>query len=356
MNIFTDKYFTRAKEVAIANDMYPKVKYRVFGRFDGLAALDPAKMMIQQIATNAVVKTLPVGTPFKAGDTIMTVEDTFEDIVELETMYLQWCALPCYCAYNAKQIVDTAFPKEVMDFSARHLFGAESVALASYGASVGGMKKFSTDIGANAEALLIHNVELYKYMLQHSSLVTEGWKGKGIGTIPHALIALFHGDYVKCAEAYKQAFPDEKQIHLIDYNNHEIDDSLALLMLLGEDLKAVRIDTCGENHSQAVLPTEGTGVCTSAVKLLREALDTNGGKHVKIVVSSGFDYHKTNTFMKKVPSTFDMVGTGSFIPKVPQCTSDIYEVDGKEECKKGREWGFEANIFFNERCKFRKVK
>jgi len=64
MNLFTDKYFTRAKEVAIANDMYPKVKYRVFGRFDGLAALEPAKLLIQKIATNAKVEILPTGTPF----------------------------------------------------------------------------------------------------------------------------------------------------------------------------------------------------------------------------------------------------------------------------------------------------
>jgi len=347
MNIFTDKYFTRAKEVAEANNMNPTVKYRVFGRFDGIAALKPARMLIRRLAPNSIVTTLSEGTPFKHGDTIMTIEGNFQELVELETMYLQWIALPCYCACQTKEILKSAHPKDVMDFSARHMFGAESVALASYGARIGGIHKFSTDVGANAVDFLKHNIDLYHVMLDEK-LVDTRWTRKGIGTIPHALIALFNGRYIKCAEAYRKAFPEEKQIHLIDYNNHEIDDTLALLMFLGEDLQAVRIDTCGENHSQGVLDTEDKGVSPVAVKLLREALNKNNGEHVQVIVSSGFNSPKTIAFMHRIPDHFDSIGTGSFIPKVPQCTSDIYEVDGKPECKVGREWGYEANKHFLE--------
>ncbi len=344
MNLFTDKYFTKAKEVAIANDMNPTVKYRVFGRFDGLAALEPVRLMLQMLAPNALVQILPTGTPFIPGDTIMIIEGKFQEIVELETMYLQWCGLPCYCANQAKFILDSAKEKDVMDFSARHLFGAESGALASYGASVGGIKKFSTDSGANAYAFLSYAVDMYKNMLEHSSWISRNWNNKGIGTIPHALIALFKGDYIKCAEAYAKAFPNEKQIHLIDYNNKEVDDTLFLLERLGEKLQAVRIDTCGENRFQGMDMLNG--VCQQAVEMLRKELDKNDGQHVEIIVSSGFDWSKTLDFMTGIPNCFDRIGTGSFIPKLPQCTSDIFEVDGRNECKVGRDWGYNSNRDF----------
>jgi len=278
----------------------------------------------------------------------MRIEDKFQNIVELETMYLQWCGLSCYCAYQTRFILNSAKEKDVMDFSARHLFGAESGALASYGASVGGIKKFSTDSGANAYAFLDYTVDLYKYILEHSSWVSRKWENKGIGTIPHALIALFKGDYIKCAEAYAKAFPDEKQVHLIDYNNREVDDTLFLLERLGEKLHAVRIDTCGENRFQG-LDNILNGVCQQAVKMLREELDKNDGQHVQIIISSGFDYRKTSDFMSGIPRCFDSIGTGSFIPKLPQCTSDIFEVDGRNECKVGREWGYNSNRDFYEK-------
>lgn len=349
MNIFTDVYFRKSALVAINSDLNPKVKYRIFGRFDGIAALTPTKELIQTLAPNAKVDILPDGTPFSKTDTIMVLEDHFQNIVELETMYLQWAALPCYCAKQAKEIIEASKGKQVLDFAARHLFDPTSTALASYGASVGGITGHSTDVGANALSYLNTQAAYYKEVINYGNNFTYNHvltsEKRGVGTTPHALIALFRGNYKDMALAYTKTFPDDKFIALIDYNNKEIDDSLGLLELLGDKLYGIRIDTCGENVAQGA--TDGnTGVAYNAVSNLRKVLNENGGRHVRLYVSSGFNVSKTKEFMLSAPNSFDGIGTGSFIPKLPNCTADIFEVDGIKECKKGREWGYEKNSKF----------
>jgi len=341
MNIYCDKYFTKSKEVAKHEKMNPIVKYRVFGRFDGITALNPIKKLIKILCSTAKVNALPEGTKFESGDTIITIEDNFQNIVEFETMYLQWIALPCYCAYQAKLIVDIAKDKDVMDFHARHLYGAESVALASYGASIGGIKSFSTDVGANPLEYL--DLIALNYVSYKNIPWDIMFKNRGIGTTPHALIAIFNGDYIKMAKSYLNTYPDDKFIALIDYNNKEVDDTVALYKEFGDKLYGVRIDTCGENMSQG---TADKGVSKPAIRLLRASLDSVGGSKVKIFVSSGFNVDKTNNFIDYVSNCFDGIGTGSFIPKGPTVTSDIMWVDGKKECKVGREWGYDKDEKF----------
>lgn len=347
MNPYTDKYFTKSRLVAQMSGLNPVVKYRVFGRFYGVAALEPAKYLIAaQQLPDVKISILPTGTQFNPGDTLMIIEGRFQDIVELETMYLQWVALPCYCAGKARAIVDAAKGRMIMDFAARHMYGAESVALASYGAEVGGIKAHSTDVGANSlEWLhrLANWIAARDYQLGYPAFE---FRNKGIGTTPHALLAIFHGDYLKMADAYLKVYPDDF-VALIDYNNREIDDTIALVKHCGPALKGVRTDTCGENCAQVIggkaqLP----GVCTEAVEQLRDALDLNGGEKVKLYVSSGFDEEKVERFVGGIGVSFDGIGTGSFIPKAPQCTSDIFEVSGQRESKVGREWGYERNEKF----------
>ena len=43
-------------------------------------------------------------------------------------------------------------------------------------------------------------------------------------------------------------------------------------------------------------PEQYKGVCVEQIKRLRKALDENGGKHVKIIVSSGFTPEKIAHF------------------------------------------------------------
>ncbi len=347
MNPFCDKYFTKTRQVAEKANLNPIVKYRIFTRFYGMAALEPMAMLINMLAPRAMVEILETGTFFEPGDTVATVTGHIQDIVELETQWLQWTALPSYCAKQAHDINEVSKDKILLGFAARHLFGPTSVALSDYGAKVGGIKASSTDVGMNEMAFLEQMVNMYKIMITNNTLDIER---QGVGTTPHALIALFYGDYIAMAEAYMDAHPNDRFIALIDYNNLEIGDSLKLLKRYDKKLAGVRIDTCGENFAQVGFEQNGDskyaaekGVSMEAVRSLKSALKCNGGEHVKLFVSSGFNAEKTERFMANCPSSVDGIGTGSFIPKIPTATADIYEIDGKRECKKGREWGYEKN-------------
>jgi nicotinic acid phosphoribosyltransferase len=61
------------------------------------------------------------------------------------------------------------------------------------------------------------------------------WGGKGMGTMPHALIQIHGGDVLKAADSYRKTFPNEKVTALIDYHNNVVEDSLRLARYLKED-------------------------------------------------------------------------------------------------------------------------
>ena len=69
------------------------------------------------------------------------------------------------------------------------------------------------------------------------------WGGKGMGTMPHALIQICGGDIIRAADIYHKSFPEEKVTALIDYHNNVVHDSVMLARHLGTTLNGVRVDT-----------------------------------------------------------------------------------------------------------------
>ena len=84
----------------------------------------------------------------------------------------------------------------------------------------------------------------------------------------------------------------------------------------------------------------GTGVSVSSIFYLRNTLDKNGWKKVKIVASSGFNPEKCLLFAN-THTPVDVIGTGSYIPnnwEETYATADIIKYNGKSLVKKGREF------------------
>ena len=80
------------------------------------------------------------------------------------------------------------------------------------------------------------------------------------------------------------------------------------------------------------------------VKRLRLALDNNGGTHVKIIVSSGFNAEKIRDFEKQ-NAPVDSYGVGESILKINIGFScDAVILDGKKIAKEGR--GYRENKNF----------
>src|SRR6476619_4775331 len=124
---------------------------------------------------------------------------------------------------------------------------------------------------------------------------------RGVGTIPHALIAAYGGDTVAATRAVAAVTPPDTQlIALVDYANDSVATSVAVARALEERLWGVRLDTSEFMVDRALIPQMGafrpTGVNQPLVWNVRNALDAEGFGDVKIVVSGGFDLARIRAF------------------------------------------------------------
>ena len=196
-------------------------------------------------------------------------------------------------ATNARAIVDAAGGKEVLFFPARfdhHLVQTGD----GYAAYISGALGVSTD--ANA----------------------EWWGSRGMGTVPHALIAAYGGDTVLATKKFAEFIdPSVNVISLVDFDNDCVGTSLAVARALGNRLWGVRLDTSGTLVDASVIPQMGTftptGVNPQLVHNVRNALDGAGFGFVKIVASGGFNSSRIAAFEReRVPVDAYAVGSAFF--------------------------------------------
>jgi nicotinate phosphoribosyltransferase len=137
--------------------------------------------------------------------------------------------------------------------------------------------------------------------------------------------------------------PGVNVIALVDFENDCVGTSLAVARALGPRLYGVRLDTSSTLVDKSIWPQMSTfsptGVNPQLVRNVRNALDGEGFKDVRIVVSGGFNADKIRMFEQLgVPVDAYAVGsaffdhTGKF-----DFTADIvaHQKDGKwQPCHK----------------------
>jgi nicotinate phosphoribosyltransferase len=329
---YSDTYFNRAREILEADRYHPRVRMQVFQRNQAiLCGIDEAIAILKLCSgrhkdggwedgwAQLDVRALYDGDPIAPFETVMSIEGDYALFAHLETPYLGVLARRSRIATNARAIVDAAGGKEVLFFPARfdhHLVQTGD----GYAAYISGALGVSTD--ANA----------------------EWWGSRGMGTVPHALIAAYGGDTVRATQKFAQYIdPSVNVIALVDFDNDCAATSVATARALGDRLWGVRLDTSGTLVDKSVIPQMGTfpptGVNAQLVHNVRDALDAAGFPDVKIVVSGGFDAARIRKFEdNRVPADAYAVGSaffksaGSF-----DFTADIVALDdgdGWKECHK----------------------
>src|SRR5204862_8137861 len=123
------------------------------------------------------------------------------------------------------------------------------------------------------------------------------WGGRGIGTVPHALISAFGGDTVLAARKFAEWSPPDMSVTvLVDFENDSVRTALEVAEALGDRLWGVRLDTSETLVDRSLWEELGdfrpTGVNERLVRKTRGALDAAGFGHVRIVVSGGFTVEK----------------------------------------------------------------
>jgi nicotinate phosphoribosyltransferase len=246
----------------------------------------------------------------------MTIEGDYTLFAHLETCYLGVLARRTLISTNVRRVVEAANGKPILFFPARHDHHRVQTG-DGYAAHVAGAIGVSTDAQAS------------------------WWGGKGLGTVPHALVAAYGGNTALAASKFAEhADPDLNIVVLVDFENDSVRTALEVARALGGRLWGVRLDTSRTLVDRALWSEMGyfdpRGVNPRLVEKVRNALDAEGFERVKIVVSGGFDVERIREFEARgVP--VDSYGVGSaLIRGENDFTADVVLTDGRPSAKVGR--------------------
>ena len=152
-------------------------------------------------------------------ETVMTIEGDYSLFAHLETVYLGCLARRSLIMHNVREVVEAAHGKPILFFPARHDHWLVQTG-DGWAAHVAGAIGVSTDAQAS------------------------WWGGRGVGTVPHGLIAAFGGDTVAAARAFAERFAGEMNVTvLVDFENDSVRTALEVAEALGDRLWGVRLDT-----------------------------------------------------------------------------------------------------------------
>ncbi|HTR19401.1 MAG TPA: hypothetical protein VMH88_00995 [Gemmatimonadales bacterium] len=319
---YSDKYFVRTREVLQRDRHRPRVTMQVFGKAQGyLGGIDETIAILKLCSESwdeLTVHALYDGEAIAPWETVLLIEGPYDAFAHLETLYLGVLARRTRVGTNTRRVVDAAHPKQVMFFPARHDHWLVQTG-DGYAAHIAGAIGVSTDAQAS------------------------WWGSEGIGTVPHGLIAAYGGDTVRASRKFADLTdPAIRLITLVDFENDCVRTSLEVARALGDRLYGVRLDTSETLVDRSIVPQMGmfrpTGVNPQLVRNVREALDREGFRHVRIVVSGGFTVDKIRHFEEQsVP--VDMYGVGSSLFQGRfDFTADVVLLEGKPCAKVGRSY------------------
>jgi nicotinate phosphoribosyltransferase len=319
---YTDAYFNHARSALLADGRHPRVLMQVFQKKDAvLGGMDEAIAILKLCSHGwgeLEVHALHDGDRIAPWETVLTIEGDYTLFAHLETVYLGVLARRTLISTNVRCVVEAAGGKEILYFPARHDHYRVQTG-DGYAAHVAGAIGVSTDAQSS------------------------WWGGRGIGTVPHGLIAAYGGDTVLAARSFADwASPDMNVVVLVDFENDSVRTSLEVARALASRLWGVRLDTSGDLVDRSLWEEMGDfdprGVNERLVRKVREALDDDGFEAVKIVVSGGFTVQKIRSFEEAgVPA--DAYGVGSsLIRGENDFTADVVMTDGVRSAKVGRRY------------------
>jgi nicotinate phosphoribosyltransferase len=319
---YSDAYFNFTKELLEREDKHAHVVMQVFQKKHSvLGGIDEAIAILKLCSDDwkgLDVRALYEGDEIAPQETVMTIEGDYRLFAHLETVYLGCMARRSLVMHNVREVVEAANGKQILFFPARHDHWLVQTG-DGWAAHVAGAIGVSTDAQAS------------------------WWGGRGVGTVPHSLIAAFGGDTVAAAKAWAAQYAHEMNVTvLVDFWNDSVKTAIEVADALGDDLWGVRLDTSERLVDRALWDDMGdfppTGVNHILVRKVRDALDAAGHQRVRIVVSGGFNPEKIRSF-ESLGVPVDAYGVGSSLLRGENdFTADIVMVDGKPCAKVGRHY------------------
>ena len=324
---YTDAYFNHTRSTLLADDRRPRVVMQVFQKNRAyLGGMDEAIAILKLCSHDwdaLTVRALHDGDSIEPYETVMTIEGDYTLFAHLETVYLGVLARRTLITSNVVRVVEAANRKPIIFMAARHDHHRVQTG-DGYAAFVAG-RITGAEIGVTTDEQ------------------ASWWGGRGIGTVPHALIASYGGDTALAARRFADwAPPDMRVTVLVDFANDSVETALTVAEALGERLWGVRLDTSESLVDFALVEEMGdfrpTGVNERLARKVRDALDSHSFERVKIVASGGFTVEKIREF-ERLGVPVDAYGVGSsLIRGSNDFTADVVVTDGEPSGKFGRRY------------------
>ena len=330
---YTDAYFNHTRATLLADGRRPRVVMQVFQkRHAYVGGMDEAIAILKLCShdwDDLTVHALHDGDSIEPYETAMLIEGDYTAFAHLETLYLGVLSRRTLITTNVVRVLEAANGKPIIFMPARHdhhrIQTGDGYAAYVAGQIVGAPIGVTTDEQAS------------------------WWGGKGVGTVPHSLIASYGGNTVLAATKFAEWAPaDLNVVVLVDFQNDSVRTALEVARALGPRLWGVRLDTSESLVDQSLWDELGdfspTGVNERLVRKVRDALDQDGFERVKIVASGGFTVEKIEDFERKgVP--VDAYGVGSsLIRGSNDFTADVVLTDGRPSAKVGRHFRPSARL------------
>ncbi len=322
---YTDAYFNHTRDTLLLDGHHPRVLMQVFQRGEAmLGGIDEALAILRLCSHDwgaLTVDALHDGDRIEPWETVLTIEGDYTLFAHLETAYLGVLTRRSLISTNVARVVEAANGKPIIFMPARHdhhrVQTGDGYAAYVAGAMIG------QEIGVTSDAQ------------------ASWWGGRGVGTVPHALIAAYGGDTVLAARKFADwAPPDMNIVVLVDFDNDSVRGALDVAKELGPRLWGVRLDTSSQLVDRSLWGEMGDfdprGVNARLVRKVRAALDDGGFGTVRIVASGGFTVEKIESF-ERLGVPVDAYGIGSsLIRGQNDFTADIVLTDGRPSAKVGR--------------------
>jgi len=322
---YSDAYFNHARDTLLQDGRHPRVLMQVFQKKDAwLGGMDEAIAILKLCSHDydgLEIRALHDGERIEPYEPVLHIEGDYTAFAHLETAYLGTLARRTLITTNTVHVLEAANGKPVIFMPARHDHHRVQAG-DGYAAYVAGQV-----VGAEVAVT--------------SDEQSSWWGGRGIGTVPHALIGAYGGDTVLAAQKFAAWAPEGMNVTvLVDFENDSVRTAIEVADALDGGLWGVRLDTSESLVDRSLFAEMGdfkpTGVNARLVSKVRNALDAAGHEQVRIVVSGGFTVDKIKDFETNgVP--VDAYGIGSsLIRGSNDFTGDIVVTDGKPSAKFGR--------------------
>src|SRR3954454_18978317 len=283
---YSDAYFNFTKELLVADGHRPEVMMQVFQKRESLlGGIDEALAILRRCSGEYVdgvwrggwdeleVHALHEADAIAPHETVMTIEGDYALFAHLETVYLGALARRTLVMRNVRAVVEAAGGKDILFMPARHDHW-----LVRTGDGWAAHEAGAIGVSTHANA--------------------SWWGGRGVGTVPHALIAAYGGDTIAAARAFARRYGQTMNVTvLVDFENDSTRTAVEFADALGSDLWGVRLDTSESLVDRALEEAGGPpGVNPELVRHVRAALDDAGHQGFRVVASGGFTAEKITAF------------------------------------------------------------